>query len=334
MKPTGTYERVKGQPKTDDEVRDEIEKAAKDNPKIEAELIPEPTNNQIPESKDEENVQEQQDNKSEDHEKEAANPPENEDQEDGNKEDGENDQEDGNKEDGENDQEAENQEDKDEKLDNQEDKPEDDTEKNEDETEKQGDQSSVVSPTTNNRPSSSKSEESGVSKTTKKTKTIYDSENQGTEVNKEQSKFKPVVLQIDPNKSTMFEDEAFQVEQRQLYVDVGTFLTLIKQFLEENEDIILLDNLHEFDEKIEEAFKAMTDINYDPFVEKLKKTLEQYENALVKGDFKDSKERQVTQKIVFDLKDQIFNITQARDNTSHTHREVKKQKLTLEEMRK
>lgn len=211
------------------------------------------------------------------------------------------------------------------------------TEHQDDQTEKQdGDQtekSRVESPTNNNRPRSGKSDDSDDSDTTKKTKTLFN-ESQAQPDIKDKSSFKPKIIEIDPNKSIMFEDEAYQIEQKQHYIDVGTFLTLIRRFLDDNEDVILIDNIREFDEKLEEAFKAATDIHYDPFKEKLKKTLEQYENALVKGEFRDDKEREVTERIVMDLKDQIFKIEQARGETSQTDRNNKKPKVSIEELRK
>ena len=170
--------------------------------------------------------------------------------------------------------------------------------------------------------------ESEYSETTKKTKTIVDGANielkaEGVTDNLEKSR--PTVL---------FEEEAYLAENRVNYIEVDTFISILKIFFDENEDLMVLDHLHEYDDEITEAFLAATDINYDPFLEKLKKTLEQYENTLIKADFKDSKEREATENIVRDIKDQIAKITQSRLQTTDSERVNKKKPLSLEDLRK
>lgn len=137
-----------------------------------------------------------------------------------------------------------------------------------------------------------------------------------------------------PSRAILFEDEAYEIENKTHYIDFGSFIVLIKQFFDENDDLIVLDHLHEYDEQITEAFKAATDINYDPFKEKLKKTLEQYENTLIKGHFKDDKEREVTERIVQDIRNQIVKMDQFRSATAETNRESKKAPVSIEDVRK
>jgi len=170
--------------------------------------------------------------------------------------------------------------------------------------------------------------ESEYSETTKKTKTIVDGANI-------ELKTEGVTDNLEKSRSTvLFEEEAYLAENRVNYIEVDTFISILKIFFDENEDLMVLDHLHEYDDEITEAFLAATDINYDPFLEKLKKTLEQYENTLIKADFKDSKEREATENIVRDIKDQIAKITQSRLQTTDSERVNKKKPLSLEDLRK
>lgn len=170
--------------------------------------------------------------------------------------------------------------------------------------------------------------ESEYSETTKKTKTIVDGANI-------ELKTEGVTDNLEKSRSTvLFEEEAYLAENRMNYIEVDTFISILKIFFDENEDLMVLDHLHEYDDEITEAFLAATDINYDPFLEKLKKTLEQYENTLIKADFKDSKEREATENIVRDIKDQIAKITQSRLQTTDSERVNKKKPLSLEDLRK
>lgn len=200
------------------------------------------------------------------------------------------------------------------------------------------DTQSVVSPS--HRPETSKSDTgSENSATTKKTtKTVAEDQTEvASPVAKSQAlqnTIKTTNEEEPGERSILFEDEAYQLEHKVNYVDYQTFLTLLRNFFEDNDDLIVLDHLHEYDEQIAEAFKAATDVNYDPFKEKLKKTLEQYENTLIKGDFKDEKERDVTEKIIQDLRNQIARIEQSRSQTSGTDRGSKKPQMTIEDMRK
>ena len=192
-----------------------------------------------------------------------------------------------------------------------------------DETEKEGE--SNASPS--QRPDTTKSA-SVYSTTSKKTKTLAEDPNTETQTQG------AGITEMDTSGSTvLFEEDAYLRENKSNYIDVDTFITLIKQFFDENEELVVLDHLHEYDDEIAEAFRAATDINYDPFLEKLKKTLEQYENTLIKGDFRDDKEREATENIIQDLRDQITKISQSRNQSRGTDREVKKKPLTLEELR-
>jgi hypothetical protein len=213
---------------------------------------------------------------------------------------------------------------------------------NNDETQK--DNESEASPT--HRPDTSKSKtDSEISATTKKTKTEMEITTQmrasKTSNLDEKSNFGQ---KIDKNldRTILFEDEAFLFEHKVNHIKADLFINLLKIFLDENEDMILHDHLHEFDEQIEETFSvahlktsfgAPTDAQFDPFKQRLEKTLEQYENSLIKGDFKDEKEREVTLQIVRDLKYQIAKIEETRNQTRDSERESKKQPLTLEELR-
>jgi hypothetical protein len=198
----------------------------------------------------------------------------------------------------------------------------DQTEKQDDDSESDG--KSNVSPS--RRPDTSKSE-SQSSATTRRTKTVAgDARTEGEVKDEEELK--------NSHRAVLFEEDAYLIENKVNLIDVDTFKYLLTEFFDENEDIIILDHLHEYDDQIDEAFKAATDVNYDPFKEKLRKTLEQYENTLIKGDFKDNKEREATENIVKDIKSQIMMINKSRSQTTNTDRENKKQPPTLEELRR
>jgi len=80
------------------------------------------------------------------------------------------------------------------------------------------------------------------------------------------------------------------------------------------------------DEKAEEAFRVATDINYDPFKEKLQRTLEQYEQAMLDPEgFRNPKEREVASTIVEDLRNQLARIEKVtrKNNDNETERDLK-----------
>jgi len=207
-------------------------------------------------------------------------------------------------------------------------------EKTENQNETVKDDNSNGSPS--HRPETSKSNtDSENSKTTKKTKTEVE-EKMGNTKTSHLSKDSKEQYNIEMTQSRfiLFEDEAYQSEHKVNGIDVANFLILLKQFFEERDNLVVLDHLHEYDEQIEETFRAATDVHYDPFKQKLVKTLDQYENTLIKGDFRDQKEKEVTQQIIQDLKDQISRIDETRGESTGTDRESKKQPLSIDELRR
>jgi len=72
---------------------------------------------------------------------------------------------------------------------------------------------------------------------------------------------------------------------------------------------LLLKNFIDNEEKAEEAYKAATDLNYDPFKEKLQKTLEQYELAMDDPEgFRNPKEREIAAAVCQDIRNQLLRI--------------------------
>ncbi|CAI2373136.1 unnamed protein product [Moneuplotes crassus] len=208
------------------------------------------------------------------------------------------------------------------KEDNDQTEKQDNTEKPE-KTEKEGSSSSH-----SDRPETSKSA-TAKSTTTKKTKTVVEEEK--TELRTQNEDFDQEEFS---GRKVLFEEESYQAENRYNYIEIGTFMNLLRQFFEEDEEMVILDHLHEYDDEIAEAFRAATEIGYDPFLEKLKKTLSQYESALIKGDFKDENEREATEGLVQDIRNQIAKISQSRIQSNTSDRDSKKKPLTLEELRK
>ncbi len=58
------------------------------------------------------------------------------------------------------------------------------------------------------------------------------------------------------------------------------FALALKDFYAGNDDILCVDTTNEFTEQVEENYKAATEQYYDPFKEKLEKTLKQYIKAV------------------------------------------------------
>lgn len=69
------------------------------------------------------------------------------------------------------------------------------------------------------------------------------------------------------------------------------FSIALKEFYNVNDDVLVWDTTSEFTEVVEENYKAATESHYDPFKEKLEKTLKQYIKAVQDDKFKDDKER-------------------------------------------
>jgi hypothetical protein len=85
-------------------------------------------------------------------------------------------------------------------------------------------------------------------------------------------------------------------------------------------------NYLDVDEQAEDAYRAATDHNYDPFREKLQKTLEQYEEAIADPEgFRNPKEREIAATVVEDIKNQISKIDRLskRPADGETERDVK-----------
>lgn len=65
-------------------------------------------------------------------------------------------------------------------------------------------------------------------------------------------------------------------------------------------------------------------MHYDPFKEKLQKTLEQYEHALEDPEgFKTQKEREIAEKMVNDIKSQLAKIERARQDGNETEKDIR-----------
>ena len=127
-----------------------------------------------------------------------------------------------------------------------------------------------------------------------------------------------------------FEDEAFKIERFEKGLDVNLFIDYIIEFYDQEEKLLFLipeeknegnityitfTNIFNIDveQRAEEAYKAATDLHYDPFREKLQKTLEQYERAMDDPDnFKSQKEREIAEKVITDLKNQLHRIDKIR----------------------
>lgn len=118
-----------------------------------------------------------------------------------------------------------------------------------------------------------------------------------------------------------FEDSSYEHDVKQ--VTIGNFLEFgkaLQEFYEGNDDILCIDTNNEFTEQVEENYKAATEQYYDPFKEKLEKTLKQYIKAVNDDNFKDEKERNIAKRMIKDINEKIKMIDEAMVMQMHETR--------------
>lgn len=84
--------------------------------------------------------------------------------------------------------------------------------------------------------------------------------------------------------------------------------------------MLVWDTTNEFTDLVEENYKAATEAGYDPFKEKLEKTLKQYIKEVNEDKFKDDKERQIAKKMIKDINEKIKMIDENMINNLHETR--------------
>ena len=117
-----------------------------------------------------------------------------------------------------------------------------------------------------------------------------------------------------------FEDTSFAEQIKHTSIGNLDFCMALKEFYNTNDDLLVIDTTNEFTEQVEENYKAATEQYYDPFKEKLEKTLKQYIKAVQDDNFKDDKERQIAKKMIKDINEKIKMIDEAMILNMHETR--------------